>query len=374
MTYIHELPGWPRFRWDASALEANLADVHRAYGRLLGRIDALGPRTRDEQSIDAYEADVVSSAAIEGDHLDRREVRSSLAGRLGYETAGLSVPSREVDGFVEILVDATRNAGLILSTGRLHGWHRKLFPGGKSGLDSVTTVDWRPPGSDPMRVVSGAIGRERIHFEAPAASRVPAEMDAFLEWVESQGSLPRDPVLRAAVAHLWFLTIHPYEDGNGRIGRAIADLILARGDTRPGRAFSLSLQIASDRREYYRSLERQESATLDITPWIVWFVGCMTRAIARASAALDGVLERTAAWDSLAGADLNARQRKVIGRLLEGFEGNLTTAKYAAIAHCSPDTALRDIQSLVSAGILAGTGARGRGTGYRLTLQLPARD
>ena len=374
MAYIHELPGWPRFRWDTSALEANLAEVHRAYGRLFGRIDALGPRTRDERSIDAYEADVVSSAAIEGDHLDRREVRSSLAGRLGYETAGLPVPSREVDGFVEILLDATRNAGLILSTNRLHGWHRQLFPAGRSGLDAVTAGDWRPPGSDPMRVVSGAIGRERIHFEAPEASRVPAEMDAFLEWVESPASLPRDPVLRAAVAHLWFLTIHAYEDGNGRIGRAVADLILARGDTRPGRAFSLSLQIASDRREYYRSLERQQSGTLDITSWIIWFVGCVSSAVARASATLEGVLERTAAWDSLAGSDLNARQRKVIGRLLEGFEGNLTTSKYAAMAQCSTDTALRDIQGLVSAGILAVNGGRGRSTGYRLSLQVSVRD
>ncbi len=374
MAYIHELAGWSQFRWDTSVLEANLADVHRAYGRLLGRIDVLGYRTRDEHSIDAYEADVISSAAIEGDHLDRLEVRSSLAGRLGYETAGLPVPSREVDGFVGILLDATRNAGLSLSTGRLHGWYQQLFPAGRSGLDVVTTGDWRPPGSDPMRVVSGAIGRERIHFKAPAASRVPSEMDAFLEWIESPASLPRDPVLRAAVAHLWFITIHPYEDGNGGIGRAIADLVLARGDARPGRAFSLSLQIASDRREYYRSLERQQSGTLDLTPWIIWFVGCMTHAIARASATLDGVLERTAAWDSLAGADLNARQRKVIGQLLGVFEGNLTTAKYAALAQCSPDTALRDIQGLVGAGIVGMNGGRGRSTGYRLTLEVSARD
>lgn len=365
MAYIHEIPDWPRFRWDAGALEASLAAVHLARGRLYGRLDALGLGGGHGRDAATLEADVIASAAIEGERLDRADVRSSVARRLGLDAAGLPVPTRAVDGFVEILLDATRHAGQPLTAARLHRWHASLFPDGTTGIDPSLIGRWRPEAGDPMRVVSGAVGRERVHFVAPAAARVGDGMRDFLKWFEGEEP-PRDAILRSGVAHLWFLTVHPYEDGNGRLARAVADLAIARGDGRTDRAFSLSAQVAADRRDYYLALERQQSATLDVTSWLSWWVACVGRAVARALASFDATLARAAAWDRLAALGLNDRQRRVIGRLLDGFEGNLTTAKYAAMAHCSTDTALRDLQGLVASGVLAPTGGRGRAAAYRM--------
>lgn len=367
MAYIHETPDWPHFRWNADAFEAALADVHVARGRLHGRLDALGLRgATDDHGAANVEADAIASAAIEGERLDPAEVRSSVARRLGLDTAGLPAPSRTVDGFVATLIDATRHANAPLDTERLHRWHHDLFPEGTHTIDAAHIGRWRPEAGDPMRVVSGPIGRERVHFVAPSASRIASEMHAFLAWFEG-GAPPRDAVVRSGVAHLWFLTIHPYEDGNGRLARAIADLTIARGDARTDRAFSLSAQVAADRRAYYLALERQQSASLDITPWLSWWVACVGRAVAAAMTSLNNTVARAAAWAHLDRLGLNDRQRRVISRVLDGFQGNLTTAKYAAMARCSTDTALRDLQGLVAAGVVTPTGGRGRAAAYRIT-------
>lgn len=366
MAFIHEIPDWPRFRWNADGFEASLADVHVSRGRLHGRLDALGLRgTTGDRDAANVEADAIASSAIEGERLNPVDVRSSVARRLGLDTAGLPTPSRMVDGFVATLLDATHHAAEPLTAPRLHRWHAALFPEGAAGLDPAHVGKWRPALGDPMRVVSGPVGRERVHFVAPGAARVEAEMRAFLSWFEDDGP-PRDAVVRSGVAHLWFLTIHPYEDGNGRLARAIADLTIARGDARTDRAFSLSAQISADRRAYYLALERQQSATLDITPWLSWWVACVGRAVAAAMTSLNDTIARAAAWARLETLGLNDRQRRVIGRVLDGFQGNLTTAKYAAMAHCSTDTALRDLQGLVAAGVVTTTGGRGRAAAYRL--------
>ena len=357
--------GWPSLRLDEADLAPGLAATRHAQGRLLGRMEGLGFRLREEANLAVMTAEVVKSSAIEGELLDDREVRSSLARRLGIDVGGMIEPvSRAVEGVVEMMVDATRNYGEPLSAERLFGWHAALFPTGRSGMRQITVGAWRPPKAGPMQVVSGSLGREKVHFEAPEAKRVPDEMDAFLAWFNAE--LETDPVIKAALAHFWFITIHPFEDGNGRIARAIADMALARSDGTPERFYSMSAQIEAERRDYYTVLERSQKGGLDVTSWLTWFVGCLGRSLDRAQGTLSAVLRKARVWQRIGNTRVNDRQRKVINRLLDGFQGNLTTSKYAKLAGCSTDTALRDIRELLDRGVLLRNPGRGRSASYRI--------
>ena len=368
MGYIHELADWPKLIWDGGKLSALLADVRHRQGRLLGRMERLGFRLRSEAQLSTLTADVVKSSAIEGEKLDVEEVRSSIARRLGLEHAGAAVASRDVEGIVEMMLDATQNHAKPLTMERLCGWHAALFPTGRSGMHKITVGAWRPVEVGAMQVVSGPIGREKVHFEAPSAEKLNDEMKMFLEWFEAANGV--DPVVKAGVGHFWFVTIHPFEDGNGRIGRAIADLELARADGTAERFYSMSSQMETERKEYYLQLERGQRNGLDVTVWLEWFLGCLGRAIAKADETLSGVLQKARLWEKLNQQPVNERQRKVINRLMDGFEGKLTSSKYAKLVKCSEDTALRDIRSLVERGILIKNDAGGRSTSYTLALDL----
>ncbi len=366
MGFIHELADWPKLTWDAGKISALLVDVRHRQGRLLGRMEGLGFRLRSEAKLSTLTADVVKSSAIEGEKLDAEEVRSSIARRLGLEYAGAAVASRDVEGIVEMMLDATQNYAQPLTTERLFGWHAALFPTGRSGMHRIAVGAWRPVEAGAMQVVSGPIGREKVHFEAPSAEKLDHEMNMFLEWFEAANGV--DPVVKAGVAHFWFVTIHPFEDGNGRIGRAIVDLELARADGTAERFYSMSSQIETERKEYYLQLERGQRNGLDVTLWLEWFLGCLSRAIAKADETLSGVLQKARLWEKVNLQPVNERQRKVINRLLDGFEGKLTSSKYAKLVKCSEDTALRDIRTLVERGILIKNEAGGRSTSYRLAL------
>ena len=361
--YIHTLPGWPEFTWDSDALASRLAEVRYQQGLLLGRMSALGFDTRTEAHLGTVTTDVVTSSAIEGERLDPNEVRSSVARQLGLDVGGMRATSRQVDGVVEMMLDATQNFSAPLTSERLFGWHAALFPVGRSGMRPITTAAWRVADEDPMRVVSGALGRQRIHFEAPIAARVPAEMEEFLRWFEDASV---DPVLHAAVAHLWFLTIHPFADGNGRIARAITDLVLARSDDSHLRFYSMSAQIAAERKDYYVQLESAQRGHMNVTPWVEWFVACLGRALESAQSTLGEVLQRDEFWRHADTLSLNERQRKVLHRMQHNWEGFLTTRKYAKISGCSSDTALRDINGLVELGVLVKNDGGGRSTSYRI--------
>ena len=307
-------------------------------------------------------AEVVKSSAIEGEVLDVQEVRSSLARRLGIDVGGTGPVSRAVDGVVEMMLDATRKYEESLSEERLFGWHAALFPTARSGMIAVGR--WRSSEAGPMQVVSGPLGRERVHFEAPVAERIESEMKAFLAWFNAEPDT--DPVIKAALAHFWFITIHPLEDGNGRIARAIAEMALARSDGAAERFYSMSAQIEADRREYYEVLEHSQKGSLDVTKWLTWFVECLGRSIDRAQETLSAVLRKARVWQQVGTTPLNERQRQILNRLLDGFEGNLTTSKYAKLAHCSTDTALRDIRELLEVRLLLQNPGRGRSVSYRL--------
>jgi Fic family protein len=366
MEYIHELPDWPKLHWNEAKLSSLLADVRHKQGRLLGRMEGLGFRLRAEARVSTLTSDVVKSSAIEGEKLDEEEVRSSITRRLGLEYAGTAVPSRDVEGIVEMMLDATQNYREILTAERLHGWHAALFPTGRSGMRRITVGTWRPAEVGAMHVVSGPIGRENVHFVAPSAEKLEAEMKAFLQWFEARDGI--DPVLMAGVAHFWFVTIHPFEDGNGRIGRAIADLALARADGTADRFYSMSTQIEAERKEYYLQLEFSQRTNLDITHWLEWFLRCLRRAIERADEALSTVMQKARVWEKINPEPVNERQREVINRLLDGFEGKLTSSKYAKLAKCSEDSALRDITALVKRGVLVKNEAGGRSTSYSLSV------
>lgn len=363
-TYIHEQSGWPAFTWDGKSILATLTSVRHKQGRLLGRMEALGFDLRAEANLAVLTSDVVKSSAIEGEILEPDEVRSSIGRRLGLDVAGLPKPSREVEGVVEMMLDATRNPGARLTRKRLFDWHAALFPTGRSGMARITVGAWRTKESGPMRVVSGPLGREKVHFEAPDASRVAAEMKRFLSWFNAPPS--SDPVLHAALAHFWFVTIHPFEDGNGRIARAIADLALARADGTEERFYSMSSQIEAERKDYYRNLEAAQRGDLDLTRWLDWFLGCLDRALDGADLTLGTVLHKAHLWQRINRQPVNDRQRLVINRMLDDFKGFLSTSKYARLAGCSTDTALRDIQALLERGILVQNAAGGRSTSYRL--------
>jgi Fic family protein len=373
--YIHELTDWPHFRWDERQLLQPLAGVRHHQGRLLGRLQGLGFRLRTEAVLQTLTQEVVKSSEIEGERLDAEQVRSSIARRLGLDIGALAPSDLNIDGIVEMALDATRNYGRPLTVRRLLGWHAGLFPIGYSGLQRIRAGKWRDDRSGPMQVVSGAIGRERVHYEGPPARKVAREMAAFLTWFNAAdtGADPGpDPVLKAAVAHLWFVTIHPFEDGNGRIARAIADMALARSEQTSQRFYSMSAQIRLERAAYYDKLESTQKGDLDITAWLVWFLACLDRAFGRADQILAKALEKARFWQAHAGADFNRRQRDMVNRLLDGFEGKLTSSKWAKIEKCSQDTALRDIDDLITRGVLAKEPAGGRSTSYALVV--PAGD
>ena len=368
MPYIHQKPGWPKLRWDSSKLLPLLAEVRHRQGRLLGSMESLGFDLRNEANLAALTADVIKSSAIEGEKLNADQVRSSIARRLGLKFGGTMAASRDVEGIVEMMLDATQNFSAPLTKKRLCAWHACLFPTGRSGMRKITVGKWRPAKVDPMQVVSGPMGRERVHFEAPAAGRLEKEMAAFLKWFESGEK--NDPVLKAAAAHFWFVTIHPFEDGNGRMARAIADMALARTEGTKDRFYSMSAQIEAERKNYYLSLERNQRGDTDITKWIEWFLACLRRALEGAESTIGQVLRKARVWKSINESPVNDRQRAVINRLLDGFEGKLASSKYAKLAKCSADTALRDIKDLLDRGILVRESAGGRSTSYRLSSTL----
>jgi Fic family protein len=364
MTWIHELTSWPHFSWDEVAIANQLISVRYRQGYLLGRMEMLGFDLKQEASLSVLTSEVVKSSAIEGEILNPEEVRSSLARRLGIVLGGLPQASRDVEGIVEVMIDATQHFQQPLSDNRLCDWHAALFPTGRSGMRHISVGEWRSDSSGRMQVVSGAIGHETVHFEAPPASRVPAEMHQFLSWFEGEDLL--DPVLRAGMAHLWFVTIHPFEDGNGRIARAITDLCLSRADGSPFRFYSMSAQIEAERREYYRELEIAQRGTTNITRWLMWFLACLERAFDKAEWTLDSVLYKAKLWDWIHQSPVNDRQRQIINRMTENFVGHMNTSKYAKLAKTSRDTALRDLSDLLERGILIKNPGGGRSTSYRL--------
>lgn len=363
-TYIHRLPEWPQFRWSRERLAEKLADVRHRQGRLIGRMEALGFPLRAQANLETLTEEIVKSSAIEGEILEKAQVRSSLARRLGMDIGALTPADRNVEGIVETMLDATQHYDRPLTEERLFAWHSALFPTGRSGMTKIGVGAWRDDANGPMQVVSGPLGRERVHFEAPAASLLKTEMNAFLAWIEKNE--PADLVLKAGVAHLWFVTIHPFDDGNGRIARAIADLLLARSEKTAQRFYSMSAQIREERNAYYDILEATQKGDLDITEWLEWFLGCLERAFDGAEIILASVLGKARFWKLHAGRSFNDRQRLVIERMLNGFEGKLTNSKYAKLAKCSSDTALRDIDDLVTRGVLTKDKAGGRSTSYSL--------
>lgn len=362
---IYEHQNWPNYTWDTERIAIKLADIRYKQGHLLGKMESIGFRSKSEASLNTITSDIVKSSAIEGENLNPKEVRSSIARRLGINIPGLIPSSRDVEGIVEVMLDATQEFSKPLTKERLFGWHSALFPTGRSGIHRITVGNWRTVNNDPMQVVSGAIGREIIHFEAPKADRIEKEVNQFLEWFENCSNI--DPILKAGIAHFWFVTIHPFEDGNGRISRAISDMALARADETVDRFYSLSTQIELERKDYYNQLERQQRGTTEISQWLEWFLGCLERAISKAECTLSNVLFKTKLWNRINQNFINHRQQFIINRMLEDdFEGYMNTSKYAKLVKCSNDTALRDIQNLKSVGIFLQNSASGRSTSYRL--------
>ncbi len=364
--YIHQLEGWPKFHWSDEKLAVRLAAVSRHQGRLIGRMESLGFQLRAEAVLESLTEEVTKTSEIEGETLDKQQVRSSIARRLGMDIGGLRPIDRNVEGVVEMMLDATQNFEAPLTKDRLFNWHAALFPTGRTGMAKIIVGDWRDDRQGPMQVISGPIGRERVHYEAPSANRIDREMRAFLNWFNEPVAI--DPVFKAAIAHLWFVTIHPFEDGNGRIARAIAEMALARSEKSPRRFYSMSAQIRVERKGYYDILEATQRGDLDVTSWLVWFLNCLDRAFDGPDAILAAVLRKAHFWQSQAGHAFNDRQRKVLNRLLEGFDGNLTSSKWAAVAKTSQDTAARDIDDLVRGKILFKKAGGGRSTSYLLVV------
>ncbi len=362
--YIWQHPEWPQWRFDAARLSKLLSSVTLERGRLLGRMQAMGFKLAEETTLRMLTEDVIKSSEIEGEKLDKASVRSSLARRLGMDIGALAPADRHVDGVVEMVLDATQRYEQPLSKERLSGWHAALFPTGYSGLSKIGVGIYRTDVDGPMQVVSGGIGREKVHFEAPPAERLEQEMMRFLDWFNQTHGL--DPTLKAGLAHLWFVTLHPFEDGNGRIGRAVCDMALARADGSSHRFYSLSAQIQRERKVYYDALEFAQKGTLDVTGWLEWFLDCLLRAILDAGEQMESVMIKAAFWRHWSGTSMNVRQVKMLNKMLDGFEGHLTNKKWASMNQCSPDTALRDIRELVEHGVLASAGAGGRSTHYVL--------
>lgn len=362
--YIWQKEDWPYFRWERNGVNSKLSHIRYAQGCLAGKLSALGFNVSNSTMLEAMAEDVVASSEIEGISLNREEVRSSVARQLGLDMEGLPTASHYIEGIVEVMIDAVRNAEEPLTAMRLFDWHAALFPTGRSGAWKIIVGNWRQS-KEPMQVVSGPMGKEVVHFQAPNANDVPRLMDSFLQWVNS-AQADIDPVIKAAVAHLWFVTIHPFEDGNGRITRTITDMLMTRADQLPHRFYSISSEILLARNEYYDILESTQNGSMDITDWLIWFLNIVEKAIHKTESKISIIIEKRYFWDGHEQTAINDRQRKLINRLLDGFEGKLTSGKWAKIAKCSSDTALRDIQDLIGKGILKKTDASGRNTHYEL--------
>jgi Fic family protein len=364
--YIHQQKNWPRFDWDSGELLTRLGEVRHRQGKILGEMQAVGFKVREATMLDALTLDITKSSEIEGERLNAAQVRSSIAKRLGIDIAGAVPADRHVDGVVEMMLDATQKFGDNLTEDRLFGWHAALFPTGRSGMHKITVGNWRTPEAGPMQVVSGAMGREQVNFEAPEAERLPKEMTRFLEWFNHSTGI--DPVLKAGVAHIWFVTIHPFDDGNGRITRALTDMLLARADQSPYRFYSMSAQILKEKETYYHLLETTQKGDLDLTEWLRWFVDCLYRSMDSTDVILSGIFKRHRFYEVNRNVTLNARQQQMIAILLDGFFGKLTTSKWAKMTKSSSDSALRDIQDLMEKGILVKEAGGGRSTNYVLVI------
>ncbi|MEM5404577.1 Fic family protein [Paraburkholderia unamae] len=363
-TYIWQAGDWPQWRFDLAALAEPMAEVSRAQGLLVGRLADVGLALRDQASLAALTEDVLKTSEIEGEQLDVASVRSSIARRMGVDIGALAPVDRHVEGVVEMVLDATTNSRAPVTRERLFGWHAALFPTGYAGLSRIHVGAWRDDANGPMQVISGPIGRQRVHFEAPPANRLEAGTRRFLDWLNGPAQEP--PLIKAALGHLWFVTLHPFDDGNGRVARAIGDLLLARADGSAQRFYSLSAQIQRGRKGYYEILERTQRGSMDVTLWLAWFFDALHRAVDQAQITLDAVLAKARFWREWATTPFNERQVKLLNRLLDGFDGKLTSGKWAAIAKCSSDTALRDINDLVARGVLRKAEGGGRSTSYEL--------
>ncbi|MFT4522928.1 MAG: Fic family protein [Bacteroidia bacterium] len=362
--YIHQKEGWPSFTWKSEELESLLAQVRNIQGKLVGRMEVLDVELRGEADLETLTLDGLKSSEIEGELLDVQQVRSSFAKRLGIHIKNSVYSERDVEGLADMIFDATKNHSVQLTENRLFGWHESLFSRGKSGLIKIKVGTWRTDSTGPMQLVSGALGKEKVHFEAPASNRVAAEMKAFLKWFNAPQCI--DPVFKAGLAHLWFVTIHPFEDGNGRITRALTDLLLAKADGLNQRFYSMSAQIRKERKAYYHILEKTQQGSLDVTAWLHWFLNCLQKAIKTSNQTLEGVLFKHRFWNKHSTTILNKRQGRMLAKLLEGFDGKLYSSKWAKMCKCSADTALRDIQDLMKKGILQKEEAGGRSTNYEL--------
>lgn len=362
--YIHNRDNWTDFSWDNKKVLLKLSETRNLQGKLLGRMESLGFDLQNEAILNTLTLEIVKSSEIEGEILETEQVRSSIARRLGIDIAGAIESERHIDGIVEMMLDATQRYDLPLTKERLFGWHSALFPTGWSNMFKITVAEWRKDTKGSMQVVSGPLGREKVHFEAPAAERIDFEMEKLLNWIENE--IEVDPVLKAAISHLWFVTIHPFEDGNGRITRAITEMILARSDNSVKRFYSMSAQIRVERKQYYEVLERTQKGDSDITEWILWFLECLQEAINSTYEVLQRVLQKAEFWKTHSSTILNERQQKMINKLLDGFTGKLTTTKWGKICKCSQDTALRDIQDLIKKDILQKEPSGGRSTNYEL--------
>ncbi|MDB5226999.1 MAG: hypothetical protein JWN78_1192 [Bacteroidota bacterium] len=364
--YIYEYKDWTSFSWDHDAVHLRLGKVRNLQGRLYGKMEALGFPLRKEAMLETLTLDVLKSSEIEGEILNPEQVRSSVARRLGMDISGLVASDRHVDGVVDMMLDATQHYKKPLTAERLWQWHAALFPTGRSGMYKITVGKWRTDETGPMQVVSGALGKETVHYEAPAAIKLKKEMQQFLKWFN--GEEKHDPVIKAAIAHFRFVTIHPFDDGNGRIARAIADMQLARADGSTQRFYSMSARIRKERKMYYGILEKTQKGTPDITEWMKWFLDCLEHALQVTETTLENVLKKAAFWEKHAHAVMSERQRKMVNKLWDGFEGKLTSSKWAAMTKTSPDTALRDIQDLLQKNILRKEAAGGRSTNYELKM------
>lgn len=362
--YIHQQHNWANFQWNEYDFISLLGEVRNLQGKLMGKVELLGFELKDEANLETLIQDVVQSSEIEGEILNPEQVRSSIATRLGLENSGLEHTDRHIDGVVEMMLDATQNSDKILNDERLFGWHAALFPTGRSGMYKIEVAQWR---TGDMQVVSGAMGRERVHYEAPKAEHLQQEMKQFIDWFNMEFNL--DPIIKAAIAHLWFVTIHPFDDGNGRIARAITDMQLSKADGINQRFYSMSAQIKNEKKSYYSILEKTQKSDLDITEWIVWFLECLKKAILSSNTIIDKVVQKHQFWMRNASLISNDRQQKMLNKLMHNFEGNLTTSKWAKMTKSSQDTALRDITDLVDKGILVKAGSGGRSTHYLLDLK-----
>jgi Fic family protein len=362
--FIHQNDTWPNFTWENDEIINLLSEARNLQGRLIGKMESLGFDLRNEALLETLTLDVLKSSEIEGEYLNPEQVRSSIARRLGMEIAGSVESDRNIDGVVEMLLDATQNCFKPLTAERLFNWHAALFPAGRSGMHKITVADWRKDTTGPMQVVSGALGKEKVHFQAPDSSLVENEMNQFLNWFINNSKI--DLVIKAAIAHLWFVTIHPFEDGNGRIARALTDMLLAQSDKSNQRFYSISAQIRIERKEYYEILEKSQKGNLNITTWIIWFLNCLVNTLKSTNSVLIGILFKADFWSKHAKTLINERQRKLLNKLIDGFEGKLTSSKWAKIAKCSKDTAIRDINDLIGKNILQKEVAGGRSTNYEL--------